>query len=71
MMKNPDSKTIPGMVRRGPPLPPKPLFGFSLALTAGAGFEYQLENRHYALGLGADAFLLTQFDAVKAVDTHF
>jgi CheY-like chemotaxis protein/CHASE3 domain sensor protein len=34
MMKNPDSKTIPGMVRRGPPLPPKPLFGFSLALTA-------------------------------------
>src|ERR1700679_1086180 len=34
MMKNSDSKTIPGTLRRGPPLPPKPLFGFLLALTA-------------------------------------
>jgi hypothetical protein len=42
----------------------------SVALTAGAGLEYQLENRHYALGLAADAFLLTQFDALKAIDTR-
>ncbi len=43
---------------------------FSLAITGGAGFEYQLENRHYAFGLGIDAFLLTQFDAMKAIDTR-
>jgi opacity protein-like surface antigen len=44
---------------------------FSLAITAGAGFEYQLENRHYALGLAANAFLLPGFDAMKAIDTRF
>jgi len=44
---------------------------FSLAVSAGAGFEYQLENRHYALGLAVDAFLLPQFDAIKALDTRF
>jgi hypothetical protein len=43
---------------------------FSPAITGGAGFEYQLENRHYALGLGIDAFLLTGFDAAKAIDTR-
>ncbi|MBA2538585.1 MAG: outer membrane beta-barrel protein [Deltaproteobacteria bacterium] len=43
---------------------------FSLAVTAGAGLEYQLENRHYALGLAVDAFLLPQFDAIKALDTR-
>jgi hypothetical protein len=43
---------------------------FSPAITAGAGLEYQLENRHYALGLGIDAFLLTGFDKVKAIDTR-
>lgn len=41
---------------------------FSIAFTAGAGIEYQLENRHYAIGLGADGFLLPQFDAIRAVD---
>lgn len=41
---------------------------FSLAFHAGAGLEYQLENRHYALGLGANAFLMPQFDAMRAVD---
>lgn len=44
---------------------------FTLALTAGAGFEYQLENRHYALGLGVNAFLLPGFDAMKAIDSRF
>ncbi len=43
---------------------------FSLAITGGAGFEYQLENRHYALGLGVNAFLMPQFDAMKALDTR-
>lgn len=42
----------------------------SLAFQAGAGLEYQLENRHYALGLAADAFLLPQFGAIRAIDTR-
>ncbi|MEJ7602710.1 MAG: hypothetical protein WKG01_32780 [Kofleriaceae bacterium] len=41
---------------------------FSIAFTAGAGAEYQLENRHYAFGIAVDAFLLPQFDAVRAID---
>lgn len=41
---------------------------FSIMFQAGAGFEYQLENRHYALGIGVDAFLLPQFDTLKAID---
>ena len=44
---------------------------FTLTVQGGAGFEYQLENRHYALGLGVDAFLLTQFDAMTAIDSRF
>ena len=40
---------------------------FSIAFTGGAGFEYQLENRHYAIGAGVDAFLLPQFAAITAV----
>jgi hypothetical protein len=43
---------------------------FSLALQAGAGVEYQLENRHYAVGLAADGFLLPQFHAIRAVDSR-
>ncbi len=43
---------------------------FTIAFQAGAGIEYQLENRHYAFGLAADAFLLPQFDALRAVDTR-
>ncbi len=34
---------------------------FTLMFQAGAGLEYQLENRHYAIGLAADGFLLPQF----------
>ena len=44
---------------------------FSIAFQAGAGVEYQLENRHYAVGLAADGFLLPQFDAIRAVDSRF
>ena len=43
---------------------------FSIAFQAGGGLEYQLENRHYAFGLGADAFLLPQFDALRAIDAR-
>ena len=43
---------------------------FSLTLHGGAGFEYQLENRHYAFGLAGDAFLLPQFNALRAIDSR-
>ena len=43
---------------------------YSIMFQGGAGFEYQLENRHYAVGLAADAFLLAQFDALRAIDTR-
>jgi hypothetical protein len=37
---------------------------------AGGGLEYQLENRHYAVGAAVDAFVIPQFDAMKAIDTR-
>ncbi|TMQ13470.1 MAG: hypothetical protein E6J90_28560 [Deltaproteobacteria bacterium] len=43
---------------------------FSIAFHAGGGGEYQLENRHYAIGLAADGFLLPQFAAVRAIDAR-
>jgi Outer membrane protein beta-barrel domain len=43
---------------------------FSVTFQAGAGFEYQLENRHYAVGTGVDAFLMPQFDAMRAIDAR-
>ncbi|MBP9085964.1 MAG: hypothetical protein KBG15_07590 [Kofleriaceae bacterium] len=42
----------------------------SVAFLAGAGVEYQLENRHYALGLGGDGWLFTQFNASTAIDAR-
>ena len=43
---------------------------FTIAFQAGGGLEYQLENRHYAFGFGADAFLLPQFGALRAIDAR-
>jgi hypothetical protein len=43
---------------------------FSICFQAGGGLEYQLENRHYAIGIGVDAFLLPQFETMKALDTR-
>jgi len=43
---------------------------FTIAFQVGAGFEYQLENRHYAIGAGVDAFVLPQFDAMRGLDTR-
>lgn len=43
---------------------------WAFAFHAGAGLEYQLENRHYAFGLAGNAFLIPQFDAVRAIETR-
>jgi hypothetical protein len=43
---------------------------YSIVFQAGAGLEYQLENRHYAVGLAADGFLLPQFDAIRGLDSR-
>lgn len=43
---------------------------FSVAAHAGAGFEYQIENRHYAFGLGVDGFVLPNFDAIRGIDSR-
>jgi hypothetical protein len=43
---------------------------FSIMFQGGGGLEYQLENRHYAFGLGINAFLLPGFDALKAIDSR-
>ena len=42
----------------------------SLAVGAGAGLEYQLENRHYAFGLGADYWLLPGFGSLQGVEVR-
>jgi hypothetical protein len=43
---------------------------FSLAINAGGGLEYQIRNRHYALGLAGDGWLLPGFDALTGVDVR-
>jgi opacity protein-like surface antigen len=43
---------------------------YSILFEAGAGAEYQLENRHYAVGLAADGFVLPQFSSIRAVDSR-
>lgn len=39
----------------------------SLLIDAGGGAEYQLQNRHYAFGLGLDWMMLPQFDATMGL----
>jgi hypothetical protein len=39
----------------------------SLAVSAGAGLEYQLQNRHYAFGVAADGWLLPAFDSLTGL----
>jgi hypothetical protein len=48
----------------------KPGKSFSVTFHGGAGLEYQLENRHYAVGLAADAFLEPQFSNMKALESR-
>ncbi len=43
---------------------------FALRLSAGAGLEYQLQNRHYALGLAGQWLMLPEFDNMSGVTTR-
>lgn len=43
---------------------------FSLALSAGGGLEYQLQNRHYAFGLGADYTMAPGFASLQTVSAR-
>ncbi|MBK9031714.1 MAG: hypothetical protein IPL61_10385 [Myxococcales bacterium] len=43
---------------------------FSLLVAGGGGFEYQLQNRHYALGLGGEYWLAPGFDALSGVEVR-
>jgi len=43
---------------------------FGLTFHGGGGLEYQLLNRHYAIGVGVDAFLIPQFSQMKAIDSR-
>jgi hypothetical protein len=48
----------------------KPGKRFSVTFHGGGGLEYQLENRHYALGLAVDAFIEPQFSSMKAIESR-
>ncbi|MGE5182714.1 MAG: hypothetical protein ACM31C_11655 [Acidobacteriota bacterium] len=48
----------------------KPGSHYSLTIHGGGGFEYQLENRHYALGAAVDFFLEPQFKNMKALESR-
>jgi hypothetical protein len=41
---------------------------FSILFFAGAGIEYQLENRHYSIGVAGDGFLVPQFAQMRAIE---
>lgn len=43
---------------------------YSIMFQGGVGFEYQLENRHYSVGLGADGFIVPQFQKMYGIDTR-
>ncbi len=42
----------------------------SLAVSAGAGLEYQLQNRHYAFGLGGSYWLAPDFASLQGVEVR-
>lgn len=43
---------------------------FSLSYAAGAGVEYQIENRHYAFGLAGQWMAMPDFDKTQGVTTR-
>lgn len=43
---------------------------YSVMFQAGGGLEYQLENRHYALGAAVDVTVIPQFDNIKTIDSR-
>ncbi|HEY1548439.1 MAG TPA: hypothetical protein VGG28_11490 [Kofleriaceae bacterium] len=45
----------------------KPGQRFSIQFHGGVGVEYQLENRHYGIGIAVDGFLVPQFSEMKAI----
>lgn len=48
----------------------KPGERFSVEFHVGAGLEYQLENRHYGLGIAVDGFLIPQFAETRALESR-
>lgn len=42
----------------------------SIAFAGGGGLEYQLQNRHYAVGAAATYWMLPQFDALQGVEAR-
>jgi hypothetical protein len=48
----------------------KPGKRYSVTFHGGGGLEYQLENRHYGVGLAVDAFIEPQFSSMKALETR-
>jgi hypothetical protein len=42
----------------------------SLAISAGGGLEYQLQNRHYAFGLGGAYWLAPGFSSLQGVEVR-
>ena len=41
---------------------------FTVMFAGGGGFEYQLQNRHYAFGLGAEYWVMPGFDSLQGVE---
>jgi hypothetical protein len=48
----------------------KPGKHFSATIHGGLGGEYQLENRHYAVGLALDGFIEPEFSSMKAIEAR-
>jgi hypothetical protein len=42
----------------------------TVSIDAGGGFEYQLQNRHYAFGLAGNWWLLPQFNHVQGAEAR-
>ena len=43
---------------------------FSPMFSGGAGVEYQLQNRHYAFGVGAEYWIMPGFDSVQGIEAR-
>jgi hypothetical protein len=43
---------------------------YGIAFTGGGGVEYQLENRHYGIGVAGDYWLIGDFSALQGVEAR-
>jgi hypothetical protein len=43
---------------------------YSITFHGGGGLEYQMENRHFAVGIGVDGFFVPQFAKMSAIDSR-